>query len=160
MILEQVNTTGLAAPKEHMEKTDARVVCAQEIGVVPGKRDEISQWLHRLGWNSIIEPSVQCDGNQTSAGAAVCARSCFGLRKPAAGATVIENRAVLGIVEAPGWKDLHVISAYLKASVGLRQPNAGYLGDIGRRVQGIDTAVVIAADFNMPPELLQHSSFP
>ena len=141
--------------KKYMLWTSAHAVVAVETGITPDKVDELSQWLLRKGWKSFLEPAIPSGGPATSGGVAICVRAIYGLRAPSRiKPTIVPNRVLCAVVDAPGWHDLKLIGGYLVSGKGLNSPNAGYLADIGAAITAEGGHFALGADWNMTPEVV------
>ena len=101
-----VNATGWGTLKKFLRRTDAHVVCAQELQLRATACAEASQWAWRFGWKSLFSPSILCTTGGLSAGVTIFAREEYGLPEPKPGVTasteIVPARIVVGAVELPG----------------------------------------------------------
>ncbi len=147
--LESVNSTGWAALRKRLARTDAHVLLAQETWVPQTLIPEASEWARKRGWKSVWAPARLTEAGGTSGGVAIFARDFLGLRHPDVGSHIwCPSRAVAAVLEAPGHRPMVVASTYLIAGCGPAQANLEVLADVGRAVArlGDDWQVVVAGD--------------
>ncbi len=152
--IESANTTGWLALQKRLESTTAHALLAQETWVLQGAVPMASQWARRRGWKSIWSAAQSGPGGGPSAGVAIFVRDHLGLRYPSVGSHVWhEARAVAGVVEAPSFRPLLVVSTYLLPGQGPSRGNVELLADVGAGVeaQGDAWQTIIGGDQNMEP---------
>ncbi len=155
LTMETVNTTGWGPLKRRLQRSQAKVLFAQETRVRAGDIGKASSWALRNGWKSMWAPAVRGKRGGASAGVAVFARDYVGIRPPPVGGHIIsEGRALACVIDAPGYRPFIAVSAYGHDGKGPSAPNQRLLQDIGCRIQcqGTGWQHVIAADFNLTPE--------
>ena len=159
LTVDTYNTTSWAGLKAHLATTESLCVAAQETHVLAGRVPEASQWAKRHGWHSLWAPAIPGKAEPySSGGVALFVRATLGLRsegKP----DLVEGRLVRGLVEVPGYPVLAVYSGYFHTGLELQQPNLELLAEVGRDSESLGCPFVLAADFNMEPEVLANAGF-
>ena len=110
--VETVNPTSIASLKEWLNRTQADVICVQELRADEAMLQDASRWLGCLGWNYLWTPSVRTEAGGLSAGVAILARDWLALRSPHGGSEVVPSRAVAGVLHPPGFREFVVYSLY------------------------------------------------
>ncbi len=162
MEVETVNATGWRALKRRLKKTTAHAILAQETWVGQAHIPAASEWAKKNGWKSIWGAATVGPGGGPSAGVAVLVRDYLGLRYPQVGSHVWHDaRAVAGVIDAPSFRPLILVSAYLHAGQGPSPANLRILADIGEafKAQGEGWQMAMGADANMEPEDLAETGF-
>ncbi len=159
--LATANTTGWRPLQAFLKNTEANVVCAQEHRLLPDSVPAASAWARKNGWKSVWTPAKRGVGGGASAGTAIFTREFIGLRHPERGAAVVaEGHVAAAVVEPPSCRPFIAYAAYLHHGQGLSRPNLALISDIGAhwQSQGDETLqLVIAADFNMRPDVFARS---
>ena len=113
--------------KRFLLRSQAHVICAQELQLRTGVCAEASQWAWRHEWKSLFSPSVCGDGGGSSAGVVIFVRKAFGLREPscddAKSCEVVPSRITAGVVELPGCPKFMLASGYLQCGEGPSMKN-------------------------------------
>ena len=119
---------------------------------------EASAGLRRAGWKSFWSAGAFTDKGGRTGGVALLAREELGLEAPPGGAELVPGRLVAGFVEL-GRHKWAVFASYFEVNTGLGKVNTSILGEVGGRAQEWRLPWILAADFNMKPELLAASGF-
>ncbi len=156
-----VNSTGWGPLRNFLLKTEAHLVFGQEHRLPQSAIPAASSWARRHGWKSVWAPAIPGPGGGWSAGTVVLARSYLGLRHPAVGdRVVVPGRVAAAVLEAPSCRPIVAYSAYLRHGQQLGRENLDTLAEIGNHweAQGDPNLLyMVAADFNMKPEVLQRA---
>ncbi len=155
------NTTGWRPLQAFMRSTDANVIFAQEHRLLPEAVPAASAWARKHGWKSVWAPAKRGSGGGASAGTVILVRAFMGLRHPdKGGAVVTDAHAVAAVIEPPSCRPFMGYSAYFHHAQGLSRPNLALTASMGAHweAQGDDSLqLVIAADFNMKPDVFARS---
>ena len=149
-VVETTNVTGAASLWEHLARTEAWVVLAQEVKITDVERATKRAW--QLGWRSLWTPSRKTDEGGLSAGTAILVRRQLALWAPAGGHRIVPHRATAAFVGGAGLPPYLAISAYFRCSEGPSTANLGMLAAIGDEVAAEGRPFILGADFNMSPE--------
>ena len=129
--------------------TKAQVLCVQEHGFGIDDVATIQQWLKRNGWKSVFAPAARSEAGKLHLGAAVLTRECLGLSVPEGGGEIYPGRCVGCLVQAPGYRDIFVYSAYFKVGKGWCQENFGIIEAVGLSIRKHGRSFILGADWNM-----------
>ena len=157
--METVNPTSIASLREWLGRTQADVICVQELRADEAMLLDASRWLGSLGWNYLWTPSVRTEAGGLSAGAAILARDWLALRSPYGGSVVVPSRAVAGALRPPGFREFVIYSLYCWCSEGASERNKQLLASVGAHAQAHGLGICIGADFNMLPAVLCSTGF-
>ncbi len=161
--IESANTTGWGPLRRRLDETSAHALVAQETWVLQSHVAEASTWARKRGWTSIWAPACVGPGGGASGGVAIFVRKDFGLREPSCGShIVVEGRAVLGVMDAPGHRPIALASVYLVDGEGITGTNCAILNRVGKAIcaQGAELQVVIGGDFQNCPSAVNEHGLP
>ena len=147
---------------EFLKTTDAHLVLAQELRVLPAGLTELQTKLARLGWKSVVQPAVVAV-SAASGGVGIFARAAFGLRPPEAGqvvSTTFTHRAVAAVIDIPGDASICCYSCYFTVGEGMGYDNSTLAHDLGRHMDVVQLPVLAGGDMNMSPCDMLASGFP
>ena len=140
--------------------TRAAIVCFQEHGLLQEQIPEASSWLRQRGWKSLWEPALKTGGG-TSGGTGIAAWEVFGMTEPnKAKGSPWPSRMRLAVMEVPTWGRVLVASGYFEVKSGLGKVNLEGLQRLGQALSEEELPFVVAADWNLKPEVLTGSEFP
>ncbi len=157
LVVETTNTTGWGQLKKRLEETSATVVLAQETWVLQAYVPAASAWARARGWRSVWAPAATTKKGGTSAGVAIFVRDFMGLHpKPGRAHIVHQSRVVAAILEAPGEREILLMSCYLKHGRKASGENARIRACIEDEVaaHGQDEVCVIGGDMNIEPQAM------
>ncbi len=163
LTLETVNTTGWRALRRRLTSSKAHVILAQETWLGEDGIAAASRWALRHGWKSLWCPAERGARGGPAAGTAVLTRDWLGLRHPHRGGhRWHQSRACAGIVDAPGYRPLVVVSAYCHHGQGASDANVQLLAGIGAHFTALGPgwSMLVGADFNMQPQALAGTGVP
>ena len=170
------NVTGASSGKLWLDELKADIVAVQEHKVISEAWPATARWLRQAGWKSVVAPAEITELGMLSAGVLVGARPHFGLQP-----TPIQldgvNTSFAGEIwphrVAGAWfggfcrGGITIFSAYLFVNKGLGwrdypedNPNWCILGALRQAVEACGTPWAIAADWNVPPSVLEASGWP
>ncbi len=157
LVIETTNTTGWGQLKKRLEATTATVVLAQETWVLQSYVPAASAWARARGWRSVWAPATSTKKGGTSAGVAIFVRDFMGLHpKPGRAHIVHPSRVVAAILEAPGEREILLMSCYLKHGRKASGENARIRASIEGEVDahGQDEVCIVGGDMNMEPQAM------
>ena len=128
----------------------------------PDRIAEASQGLGALGFKSLWSPVVSSEASGkkgTSGGVALVVHGSLGLREANGGADLVPGRAVGGIIEAPGYNPILVVSLYLEVGTKLGVCNLGVLSVVGKLIEEAGCSWIIGGDWNMDRKLVELTGF-
>ena len=101
--------------KTRLLETQAHILLGQEVHLLGLDVDYASEWARSRGWKSIVEHAIP--GKQepfSSGGVAIFVRDWLGLSVwPSHPDDCARGRLVSGLLEAPGYGSILLVSAYL-----------------------------------------------
>ncbi len=160
--IDSVNPNAWPAAEAYLEMTSADAVLVQEARRKKGQTDAAENSALRIGWAASIQPAVTTFLGRASAGVAVAVRKHVGMaRTPGSNMDAgcgprVQARWVGAMVKG----GVVLVSAYLFPAEGLTQRNLDLLQEIAELLQSLDAPWVLAADFNMEPDVLAASRWP
>ncbi len=162
LVVETVNATAWGSLKRFLRTSKAHLVLAQEHHLGPERTAAASSWAIRRGWKSIFAPALKGEGQGWKAGVAIFARAELGLSMPRVGQhMVVPGRAVVALLEAPGYRPCTVVSLYLQDGIGLAASNMEHLEAVGKclAAQGEAMPFVVGGDMQMDPSVMAAAGF-
>ena len=160
--IDSLNPNSWTGAEDYLARTGADVVLVQETKRLAGPTEIAAERAAaRMAWSASLEPSKCTDAGGISAGVAVCVRSHIGLALPriAVAAKELSARVQVRWMGAMCRGGVHLISAYLWTAEGLSKRNLDLLQALAEVVQAVDGPWILAADFNLRPELLEKSGW-
>ena len=157
------NSTSWATARGMILNLPANVLIAfvQEHHLQASKVDEASATMAACGWGSFWGPAEVLQSGFTSGGVAIFVRLSVGATDPQEIAPEIAarfgHRAVACTVVLPGFGRLQCWSLYLFDGDKMGANNTDLLRAVG--LSAWPFQLLMAADWQMDPELLEHSSF-
>ena len=153
--------------KAYVRETPATIVCCQEIGITGVFIEEARLWLKRRGWHSFFAEARCTEAQGRSAGVAMLVRSYLQAWVPDCladtGGVVWPHRIVGVIVSGGGLGPTFICSAYFQtnsfAKTKVTHQNLRMLAVVGETIKKLSYPVIIGADWQMEPAILQGSNF-
>ena len=161
LTVETYNSTSWASLKQRLAGSEAHVVLAQEVHLLGIDIEYASQWARVRGWKSIIEEAIPGRAQPfSSGGVAIFARDWLGLSPwPVLAEHRQQGRLVAGTLEAPGYGEVMLVSAYRISGQNLDEPNSRILEKLGAILGNRGCPFVVAGDFQVNPGALGSTSF-
>ena len=159
---DTVNPNGSSGMQKFLGISSADVVMVQEARVVDGDAIVSAQrGAKRSGWGLALTSAMVTESNGTNAGAAIAARSFFGMvqRRLAEVPVRFQSRISCAHVGAFCKGGEHFISLYLWTSEGMSQRNLDLLQTVAMVVASLCGPWVLAADFNVTPDVLRQTGW-
>ena len=147
-----VASTGLT----YLCDTGADVVFLQELRVAGDKLASTQRQAARTKWSLAVKPAKLTEANAYSAGVGVAVRSHMG-HSPAEDQAYFEcckSRVVITHLGAVCKGGIFLVSVYLWCSEGASTRNLEILQAVGQRIRQLRGPWVMAADFNLAPDVL------
>lgn len=154
VIIETINTTGLAAFKRRLRRSNANVLCAQEVGILKHRVPDEVNWAMKKGWQLIVAPSLPGEGHSTSAGVAIAVRLGYTIQLLPEGSEIVEGRLLAVLVTLGSWPTALIGSAYMHTGNQLSKSNKHILAAWASVQSRVGHLSHLAGDFNFNSRLL------
>ena len=161
--IDTANTNCLESARDKvLPRSKADIQLLQETKVRTKQEAEAAvRGLRREGWNAHVPVAKTNDSGRGSGGCAVAARLGTGVTPVDADLILPEfrHRISAAHVSAVMKGGIHVISVYLKDSVGLTDYNLRVLQEVAALALTLGTPWIIAGDWNITPDQLQAANW-
>ncbi len=105
MVIDTINGTTWNSIKRYLHCAVADVILIQEHHLGPTAIPAAKAWALRHGWQPIIEPAIEGEGDGWRGGVGILARRHLGLSSPRVGQQeLVQARAAAALIEAPGYR--------------------------------------------------------
>ena len=120
LLVETFNSTSWSTMKARLSETSAHILLGQEVHIVGLDAGYASGWARNRGWKCIIEQATPGKQEPFSlGGVAIFVRDWLGLSEwPTHPDDNARGRLVSGLLEAPGYGSILLVSAYVLGGRG------------------------------------------
>ena len=157
LIIQSFNASGWSQAKTLLSRSDADIICLQELQTAQHQVDARDGELLKLGWKGIWSPSFPTKKG-IAAGVLIACRSEHGI-KAVTNEAVFPGRIALAAVQLVGQPVIYIASLYLEVSSKLGHFNRSLLAGLGTWLATSGSPWVLAGDWNLSPQLLRISGF-
>ena len=156
--VDTYNGNAASSMLDYLDATAADLCMLQETRVRGDRLLSMQRQARRAGWSMGAEPARLTEAGACSAGTAVAARRHVGHTVTAGcgGGAVLQGRwrPAPGAGVCWGGGGIHCLSAYFWCSEGASPRNLELLQAIAQTIRALRGPWLLAADFNMEPQLL------
>ncbi len=160
--IDTVNGNCWQGACDYMQVTSADLTLSQEAKRLQQQVSAAERAATAIGWTARIAPAVRTWLGKPSAGVAIAARSHIGLAEVpnVTVSSVLASRMTFAWVGclAPG--GVVVASLYLYPAEGMSPRNSDLLDEVARILAQLGRPWIVAADWQMPPDVLACSGWP
>ena len=141
----------------YLENTSADICCGQETRIREGRPLATAEdAARRRGWRARLSPAMDTPAGRASGGVAIACRFAYGATDVSESAVPdgARHRMTVSWINAYMRGGLYVVSVWLRDSEGLSPGNLDLLQLLARVLINLKGPWVVAADWNITPEVL------
>ena len=159
--VDTINPNGMPGMHKYLELTSADAVLVQETKMECDRFEHMRAMVKHSGCQFVAANASVSGSNARSAGTAVVTKCFFGLTPAELSFFPEEFSSRISVAHVSSFMrgGLHFLSVYMWTNEGMSKRNLDLLQILAQVIDGLKGPWVLAADFNMNPQVIEQSGW-